>query len=439
MMLDRREMRAQIQKELLEKHKVPLVSFSMNIAGPVKSSDIIITAFFCGLRQIKGAFKMKGILAREEIVQLLPTGPEAFFSVDYPAYEIKELAVDIEENSTGGRLFDIDVIGVDGLKVERCSIGFEERKCLICDNEVKVCSSRRLHSLSQLKSATDCLLDLCFRKHCDYVASLAVKALLYEVCATPKPGLVDRNNSGSHIDMDFYSFLDGSGCLFSYFSKACSIGFSCKNPYECFALLKKAGKEAEKDMFFSTCGVNTHKGAVYTMGILVCAAAIAGIEERKNTDLILDICRKMTKGTCEKELENALLSGNCTTGGEKAFSLYKVTGIRGEVENGLPSVKTGLEILEKELSDGKSNDDASASALLTVMTVLRDTCLISRGGPDAEEFARKKALDILAIEGEKSNYIKQMDEEFISRNLSPGGCADMLAACWFLHFLKEAL
>ena len=119
------------------------------------------------------------------------------------------------------------------------------------------------------------------------IVDYALKALLYEVAATPKPGLVDRSNNGAHDDMDFYTFLDSTVGLRHYFSaivhyikeqyKITSKSMSIpKGVYlkgnEIFSGLKDLGQQAEAEMKQATKGINTHKGAIYALGLLVAAA-----------------------------------------------------------------------------------------------------------------------------------------------------------------------
>ena len=401
----------------------------MNIAGPYKTDDCIEACFFIGLRKLLGKLYLEKKVPLFKDVLFLETGPEAFICVDCDKENLKEWAVEIEDSDRLGRLFDIDIIGVDGNKVDRK----QERSCLLCSNSAKICSSRRIHSLESIQDETNKIVRQAFSKDFTaYVSSLAVKALLYEVSATPKPGLVDRNNSGSHKDMDFYTFIRGSVSLFSYFSKAFELGSSVKDCKVCFEKLKALGKIAEDELFFSTDGVNTHKGAVFTIGMLVCAAGIAGVRNWNNPELICSLCAKMAEGLVQKELIECKISN---TNGEKVFHSLKITGIRGEMEKGLPSVYNGLILLEKLISAGKTEDEASAFVLLQIITCIRDTCLISRGGESLETDVKQKAKDILGTQN--FDRVKELDAYCIDRNLSPGGSADLLSACWFLYFLEE--
>src|SRR4051812_47765287 len=105
------------------------------------------------------------------------------------------------------------------------------------------------------------------------ISQKALLSLLYEVSASPKPGLVDRYNQGAHKDMDFFTFMASSAALSNYFNDCVAEGvkYSGQNPQELFFSLRSLGVDAEKSMFEATDNVNTHKGLIFSLGI-ICAA-----------------------------------------------------------------------------------------------------------------------------------------------------------------------
>ena len=125
--------------------------------------------------------------------------------------------------------------------------------------------------MAQLQEKTQAVLAAAIREaDSKTIARLACQALLYEVATTPKPGLVDRANSGSHRDMDFFTFQASAAALWPYFARCAEIGMDTHSlpPEETFSRLRTPGKLAEGDMLRATAGVNTHKGAIFSMGIL---------------------------------------------------------------------------------------------------------------------------------------------------------------------------
>src|SRR5699024_6679000 len=107
------------------------------------------------------------------------------------------------------------------------------------------------------------------KNFCNKISSMSIKSILYEVAATPKTGLVDRKNSGAHKDMDFFTFINSSSVLGSYFYNCTKAGIEFKgNDYrDLLKDIRPIGMEAEKDMFKATNNINTHKGIIFSQGI----------------------------------------------------------------------------------------------------------------------------------------------------------------------------
>lgn len=437
MMLSCRENRVAVQQSLISSYRLPVISFCMNTAGPVKTSPLIRRAFRSGIRRLEGSLLAQGIKILSKQVLFNVTGPEAFIVADSDSLTLKRITCDIEDRDTLGRLFDLDVIDTDGRKIGRNETGRPERLCLLCSNSAKICSSRRLHTVEDLFRRTEeIIMQTVPSEEADLVASTAVKSLLYEVCVTPKPGLVDRANSGAHKDMDIFTFMGSAAVLNPYFRKAYLCGLEAKDPCACFEELRKEGLEAEKTMFLETGGVNTHKGAVFTMGIVCAAAGMCASEDNISQEGILKACADVSRGIVKRDLE-CLDGKDCRTKGQILFVKHGITGIRGEMEGGLPSVETGLKVLDGLLSAGIPLEKAALNALLAIMTRLEDTSLIARGGLEKAREIRDYADYLLSGEVVEKEKLEEMDRKFIEQNLSPGGAADLLAVCFFLHFMKE--
>ena len=255
-----REERVRRQQELLKTFGTPLVCFTMNIPGPVKDTPLIRRSFRWGLKQLEG--RLSGVKHREVTEDF--TGCEAFFAVEGDPGEIKGICTKIEEETPLGRLFDLDVLTISGEKLERKS----PRSCIVCGAPGRGCASRRLHSLEQLTGAVEKIMVNHFIEEDGIaLAGLAVESLLREVHTTPKPGLVDDRNTGSHSDMDVAAFTASAEALRPYFRQCFLLGRKMPRE-ELFSALRRAGMEAEQDMYRATGGVNTHKGAIFTLGLL---------------------------------------------------------------------------------------------------------------------------------------------------------------------------
>ena len=256
-----REERVIRQREIIKKYSCPAISFTMNIAGPKKNSPSIERAFLKGVEYIKELLpeeKVKGTYTNIAI-----TGCESLVSVDMDARKIKKICLEIEDSTPLGRLFDMDVIDTDGKKIERSA----PRKCIICGRDVWECSGKRIHSVAELQAATEKIINEYFAEYdSEYIANTATESLIKEVCTTPKPGLVDLRNNGSHTDMNSDTFIKSACALKPYFKKCVRIGQKYRDGI--FPLLKQEGVTAENSMYTATGGVNTHKGIIYSMGIL---------------------------------------------------------------------------------------------------------------------------------------------------------------------------
>jgi triphosphoribosyl-dephospho-CoA synthetase len=189
-------------------------------------------------------------------------------------------------------------------------------------------------------------------------------------------------------------------------------------------------------MYRATGGVNTHKGAVFTMGLACAAAGRLILSETVTPEAILSGCSAITKGLTQQELGHITLE-NARTAGERLYAQYGITGIRGQAEQGFPAVLNhGLPVLRQGLSVGLSMDCAGCAALLALITATDDTNLIHRGSRETQLAIQSRLRALLAQTPfpEESELLK-LDQEFVQHHLSPGGSADLLALCLFLHFL----
>lgn len=432
-----RENRAAKQQQLLEKFRKPLLCFTMNIPGPTKLDRDVSIGFFVGNKLLEDALKRTHVLFAEQ--NRLITGCEAYYVVDMPARKLKELAVELEDIEPIGRLFDLDVIDIDGRKLCREELGLSRRSCLLCDEDAVVCASRRAHSLDELTDRVGFLLYITARRElCEYVAARAYFALQQEVSTTPKPGLVDRNNRGSHHDMGPREFFASAVALRPFFCRFAEAGFLNRDasPEDTFQQLRGIGLEAEAAMYKATHGVNTHKGAIFSLGLL-CAACGRIDPYAWTPENLLRECANMAAGICRKDFAG-VTTERAKTSGEKLFALYGITGVRGQAEEGFPAVlNVGLPIFREGLKRGLSENDAGAVTLLHLLAATDDTNLISRSDRQTQLAVKEQVAKILDHNPFPAlTDIEELDREFILKNLSPGGSADLLALTIFLHFLS---
>lgn len=153
-MLACRERRVNTQNAYIRKYHCPVISFCMNIPGPIKTNDKIKKAFLSGKEALFAALKKENISVLAQVKFDDKTGNEIILAVDYPADKIKELTTEIEENHPFGRLFDMDVIGTDGEKLSRSVY----RKCLICGCQAQECARSRKHTVAEMQAKIEEML-----------------------------------------------------------------------------------------------------------------------------------------------------------------------------------------------------------------------------------------------------------------------------------------
>lgn len=278
----------------------------------------------------------------------------------------------------------------------------------------------------------------------DYIdiASMINKAILYEVSTTPKPGLVDRNNNGAHDDMDYLTFMSSASSIASGFYKIAEhanefIG----SPKALFESIRPIGMAMEKKMFDATAGVNTHKGIIFSLGVL-CAASVVVLKQNElNVENIINYASSMTVGlTDELNMSRPVEM----THGERLYFKYGITGIRGEVEAGFPSVtKTGLDVLRKSYYTLQCKNDLFVQVLFALMTCVEDSNILSRHDSETLMEVQKMAKEFLDSGGMiKKNgleRVKVLDDLFIERRISPGGSADLLAVTLYLGMIENLI
>lgn len=431
-----REQRVQTQKALLAQYQKPLLCFTMNIPGPEKFDRDVSIGFSVGNWLLADALPREKILHFSQKREI--TGCEAYYVVDMPVRQLKQLAIELEDIDPIGRLFDMDVLDTDGRKLSREELGYPRRKCLLCDEDAVVCARSRSHELSQLQHRTGFLLYIAAREDlCEYIASRAYFALNEEVSTTPKPGLVDRNNRGSHRDMGLKHFFASANALRPFFHRFAEAGFLTRDdaPEETFRRIRSVGLEAEKAMLSATGGVNTHKGAIFSMG-LCCAAAGRLTPQDWTVEAILGQCAAMVKGITARDFAG-VTAQNAATPGEKIYAQYGITGVRGQAEAGFPAVmQVGIPTLKEGLSKGLSLNDAGCAVLLHLLAATDDTNLIHRSDRQTQLAVKAQIATLLKeTPFPAAAQIEELDARFIDKNLSPGGSADLLALTYFLYLL----
>ncbi|MEQ9743988.1 triphosphoribosyl-dephospho-CoA synthase CitG [Pectobacterium actinidiae] len=258
-------------------------------------------------------------------------------------------------------------------------------------------------------------------------------ALMMEVMLTPKPGLVDRANNGSHRDMDVTLFQTSIQAISPWFRHFTEAGYQHASVPLALLLpqVRPIGIACEQAMLSATKGVNTHKGGIFAFGLLCTAAGwLAGWGERVTQLSLCDSVATMCHDMVRNELETC---SGAATAGEHLYQRHGLTGARGEAASGFNTVcQYALPALQQAIAAGADDETALLQTLLVLMAHNPDTNVVSRGGMDGLAFVQGYARRLL-IGPLDRQALKEMDDALIARNLSPGGSADLLALTWLLH------
>ncbi|SDU66658.1 MULTISPECIES: triphosphoribosyl-dephospho-CoA synthase [Pseudomonas fluorescens group] len=261
------------------------------------------------------------------------------------------------------------------------------------------------------------------------LADLAVDALIDEADLSPKPALVDRRGNGAHTDLHLGLMHASALALWPAFKEMAEAALDIG---EVGLPLREAigriGREGEQAMLVTTNGVNTHRGAIWALGLLVTAAAL----QPKSIALCAARLALLDDRYAPKPLSH----------GAQVAQRYGARGAREEAQLGFPSVlQRGLPQLQKSRANGHGEQNARLDALLAIMTELADTCVLYRAGEPGLHAMQSGAQAVLDAGGSASlsgrRRLHELDQQLIALNASPGGAADLLAATLLLDRIER--
>ena len=265
----------------------------------------------------------------------------------------------------------------------------------------------------------------------------AIEALRVELSLHPKPGLVTPTSRGSHADMDHHTLAAGIAALRGYFGDCIMLG----RRNATLRALQKRGLAAEADMFRATGGINTHKGAIFSLGLL---SAACGLQLRHEGRTHVGPISSMVSARWGKALRADIgrirTASFASTHGERVLLRDGIPGAREHAAAGFPILQTvTLPALRMGLRCGTQRL-ALLHALVATIAVLPDTNIIHRGGVQSLRWAHSTADGFMCSGGVFANgweaRLQSMCDGFVARGLSPGGSADLLACAWFMHRLE---
>ena len=265
------------------------------------------------------------------------------------------------------------------------------------------------------------------------IGRIAARALKTELALYPKPGLVSLIDNGAHDDMNATTFVRSILALRSYFPAIAEAGARAAS----FADLQQLGIAAERRMLAATGGVNTHRGAVFCLGLLAAAAGFARARQRPvdGADLAQIIIKLWGDDIAAAARDAA------DSHGARMIRLHGARGAREEVLAEFPTlVGAALPALRETLRKTSCPERASVQCLFAIMAQLQDTNLLHRGGTEGLRFVQQAAQRFLRAGGVFDPPWRQraldLHGDCVALNLSPGGAADGLAAAWFVQELS---
>ncbi|MGY0615642.1 triphosphoribosyl-dephospho-CoA synthase [Vibrio sp. FJH11] len=268
----------------------------------------------------------------------------------------------------------------------------------------------------------------------DQIGLLARDALIAEVMLSPKPGLVDQWNTGSHRDLTVDLMVRSANCLAPYFAQMAAEGQRHQSRQSLDSLIPlreqigHIGREAESQMMKVTDGVNTHRGAIWALGLLATSAGMLGENATSN-----DLCTVAGRIAC---LPDQFVKQTWSKG-LKATRQYQVNGAREQAQNGFPAiVDIALPALLSSRQKDHSESHAQLNSLVALMANLTDTCVLSRAGMAGLTLMQQGASDIIQAGGAATEVgfskLIELNKSMVAINASPGGAADLLAATLFV-------
>ena len=266
------------------------------------------------------------------------------------------------------------------------------------------------------------------------LSELAWQSLIAEAELTPKPGLVDGRGSGSHSDLSLDLMRNSAGAIAPYFTRMALASAEGQMDTSLRAAVASIGREAEAAMLCATSGSNAHKGAIWVLGLLVCAASLS---EGSDPEFVAEAAGYLARLPDRAKPQ-------VVSHGDVVRERYGTSGARGEAYGNFPHiVKIGLPALKEARNSGRTERDSRLAALLAIMSRLDDTCVLYRGGPEAQRIVHEGAARVIKVGGPgrpKGNAeLIALGQELVGLHISPGGSADLLAATLFLDALERGL
>jgi len=423
-----------------------VVFASTSIPGPAKNPEGLGTLFGAACEHLASRL---GASPADRGLDAL--GPWALFRTPLPAAIVKRITVELESAQPSGRLLDLDVYD-EGRQVDRAALGLPPRACLACDRPAVECIRLKRHGAEELERAVRTLLAVRRRdapegttprvassRHAanrgvERLAACLVTGARVELALTPKPGLVDRHDNGSHPDLSFELMARSVDLLPQYFDELIAglvtAGLKTRAtpdplPAAALAACIEIGRRAERRML-AEIGANAHRGYIFLAG-LVLLGALDGEEHLREG------IRRTARAVSQLQGADGPRAGSH---GSAVRERHALGGILGEAVGGLPSVfEGGLPALRGRRATrgarrGAGDDESLHYTMAVLMQAVEDTTAVYRGGPEGLSRIRQDGRHLQQLIERGQIYLpwlRQLNAAYRRANLTMGGVADCLA------------
>ena len=402
----------EVKKHLSNNHVTLLIK--ANIPGQNKNTSEAYFLVNLFSLQIQKSFQVVQFISKDGM-----DGPYDIITIKgISAIDFKYKSVEIENIHPLGRFIDLDVFANKPVSISRDTLNLEPRKCYICQKDAHRCSREKRHSIGILLKH----IENAVRDYLKTEIKKAIKhSMIKELDLEDKFGLVTKSSSGSHHDMDYELMLKSQDAIIPYLTEIFMLGYHSNDLETLLEKSRPLGIKAEEKMLEVTQGVNTYKGLIFILGLSLLSTGYA-IKNHQPYNEIYTNVSKMTH-SIYKDFDK-----KGQTSGLKAYETYKLSGIRGEVFCGLPSVVSAIKLLTNE------RDETLREVLKHLIIVSEDTVFLNRASTLENYHSIKqlfKKTDLTNTEN-----LKKLNQKMIEQNISFGGSADLLIVTIFLNTIK---
>jgi len=406
-----------------------VVFASLAVPGPDKTPDGAGVALAGGVAALRTAL---ADVPWEELDRGADAlGPWAALAVGAEPAVAKRAAATVEGSLPFGRVLDLDVYGHDGAPVDRTALGLAPRRCLVCDAPARECITLRRHAGPEPAARAAAILEPFGVRRCAAaaLAQAIVRGARDELDLTPKPGLVDRRDRGSHPDLTYEGMARSVALLPLYCDELIALR-GCADPDRDgrgdLAACVAAGRRAEARMR-DAAGSNAHRGLIFLGGLAVLAACDAC---REGAPAVARELRPRVARLAQ-EFCGSPAAGAAMTPGAQARMAHGVQGILGEALAGLPAVfDAGLPAYRRMLERSGDRRRAALRAMAELMRTVEDTTALHRAGPAGLARVRgdgARLATLLDGGADPDGHLARWNDEYRAMDLTMGGVADCLA------------